>query len=69
MGLIQRSVVQTTNGDEQRFLFSPHLGRDPFGTAATDPSGHVRQLVGSMIYASTFAATNRLRSPSAFFTP
>lgn len=66
IGLIQRSVVQTTGGDEQRFLFSPHMGRDPFGTAANDPSGHVRQLVGSMIYASTFAATNKLRSPGAF---
>ena len=68
MGLIQRSVVQTSNGDEQRFLFSPHLGRDPFGIAADDPSGHVRQLVGSMIYASTFAARNRLRSPGAFLS-
>lgn len=66
MGLVQRSVVQTTTGDEQRFLFSPHLGRDPFGTAVNDPSGHVRQLVGSMIYASTFAARNRLHNPGAF---
>jgi hypothetical protein len=65
MGLIQRSVVQTSSGDEQRFLFSPHLGRDPFGTRAGDPSGHVRQLVGSMIYASTFASW-KLYSPSAF---
>ncbi len=65
MGLIQRSVVQTSGGDEQRFLFSPHLGRDPFGAAADDPSGHVRQLVGSMIYAATFASW-RLHSPGAF---
>lgn len=65
MGLIQRSVVQTSGGDEQRFLFSPHLSRDPFGTAAGDPSGHVRQLVGSMIYATTFANW-RLQSPGAF---
>ncbi|QBC16906.1 hypothetical protein [Mycobacterium avium] len=49
MGLIQRSVVQTSGGEEQSFLFAPHLGRDPFGAAANDPSGHVRQLVGSMI--------------------
>lgn len=65
MGLIQRSVVQTSGGDEQRFLFSPHLGRDPFGTTAGDPSGHVRQLVGSMIYATTFASW-KLDSPGAF---
>ncbi len=65
MGLIQRSVVQTSNGDEQRFLFSPHLGRDPFGTTSNDPSGHVRQLVGSMIYAATFANW-KLHSPGAF---
>ena len=65
MGLIQRSVVQTSGGEEQRFLFSPHLGRDPFGTAAGDPSGHVRRLVGSMIYAATFASW-RLDSPGAF---
>ena len=65
MGLVQRSVVQTSGGDEKRFLFSPHLGRDPFGTEASDPSGHVRQLVGSMIYAATFASW-RLHSPGAF---
>jgi hypothetical protein len=65
MGLLQRSVVQTSGGDEQRFLFSPHLGRDPFGTTSSDPPGHVRQLVGSMIYAATFASW-RLRSPAAF---
>ncbi|MET8044860.1 hypothetical protein ABZU25_28840 [Micromonospora sp. NPDC005215] len=65
IGLVERSVVQTNNGDEKRFLFSPHLGRDPFGIAAGDPSGHVRQLVGSMIYASTFASWP-LRSPGAF---
>jgi hypothetical protein len=65
MGLIQRSVVQTSTGDEQRFLFSPYLGRDPFGTANGDASGHVRQLVGSMIYAATFA-TWKLHSPGAF---
>lgn len=64
-GLIQRSVVQTVGGDERRFLFSPHLNRDPFGTPCSDPSGHVRQLVGSMVYASTFASW-KLKSPGAF---
>lgn len=63
-GLVERSVVQTSD-DEQRFLFSPHLNRDAFGVTPGDPSGHVRQLVGSMIYASTFASW-RLRSPGAF---
>ena len=66
MGLIHRSVVQTAGDEEQRFLFTPHLGRDPFGVTSSDPSGHVRQLVGSMIYASTFATRNKLRSPGAF---
>jgi hypothetical protein len=64
-GLVQRSVVQTSGGDEQRFLFSPHLGRDPFGASPTDPSGHVRQLVGSMIYAATFASW-KLLNPGGF---
>ena len=64
-GLVQRSVVQTSTGDEQRFLFTPHLSKDAFGLAANDPSGHVRQLVGSMVYAATFASW-RLRSPGAF---
>lgn len=66
MGLVQRVVVQTGGDDEQRFLFTPHLGRDAFGVSAHDPSGHVRQLVGSMIYASTFASRNKLRRPGAF---
>lgn len=66
MGLVQRVVVQTAGDDEQRFLFTPHLGRDPFGVSTNDPSGHVRQLVGSMIYASTFATRNKLRRPGAF---
>lgn len=64
-GLLQRSVVQTGDGQERRFLFSPHLGRDPFGGTPNDPSGHVRQLVGSMIYAATFA-TYRLHNPGGF---
>lgn len=64
-GLIQRSVVQTTEGLERRFLFTPHLGRDPFGNVPGDVSGHVRQLVGSMIYAATFARF-QLYSPARF---
>ena len=64
-GLVQRSVVQTSDDSEQRFLFSPNLGRDPFGNAPGDVSGHVRQLVGSMVYATTFAKY-KLYSPSAF---
>lgn len=64
-GLVQRSVIQTTEGGEQGFLFTPHLARDPFGGTAGDASGHVRQLVGSMIYATTFARY-RLHSPEAF---
>lgn len=64
-GLVQRSVIQTTEGGEQGFLFTPHLARDPFGGTAGDASGHVRQLVGSMIYATTFAKT-RLDAPVAF---
>lgn len=65
LGLVERSVVQTSAGGEEGFLFAPHLKRDPFGTASSDPSGHVRQMVGSMIYATTFASY-RLRSPGAF---
>ncbi|HEV8653823.1 MAG TPA: hypothetical protein VG276_31610 [Actinomycetes bacterium] len=64
-GLVQRSVVQTTEGEEKRFLFTPHLARDPFGVQPGDASGQVRQLVGSMVYAATFARV-RLRSPAAF---
>ena len=64
-GLVQRSVVQTNEGTEQSFLFTPHLSRDPFTGATRDASGHVRQLVGSMIYAATFPAY-KLRAPGAF---
>lgn len=64
-GLIERSVVSTSEGDEKRFLFSPHLHRDPFGGTPGDASGHVRQLVGSMIYAATFAKI-KLRDPAQF---
>lgn len=64
-GTRRASVVQTSDDSEEGFLFSPHLRRDAFGAASTDPSGHVRQLVGSMIYAST-SASYKLRSPGAF---
>jgi hypothetical protein len=64
-GLVQRSVVQTTDGQEQRFLFTPHLTRDPFGGPTQDSSGHARQLVGSMVYAATFARF-KLEQPAAF---
>lgn len=64
-GLVQRSLVQTGDGEAEGFLFSPHMQRDTFGKELTDPSGHVRQLVGSMIYASTFASW-KLRNPGAF---
>ncbi|WP_434740770.1 hypothetical protein [Micromonospora sp. SH-82] len=64
-GLVQRSVIQTSEGLEQGFLFTPHLGRDPFGGTVGDASGQVRQLVGSMIYAATFAKI-RLIYPDVF---
>ena len=64
-GLIQRTVVQTDDGDEQGFLFTPLLAKDPFGLAIADSSGQVRQLVGSMIYAATFSEI-KLYSPVAF---
>lgn len=64
-GLVQRSLVVTSEGKERAFLFTPHLTRDPFGVGQGDPSGHVRQLVGSMIYAATFARY-KLEDPAAF---
>jgi len=64
-GLVQRSVIQTSDGTERGFLFTPHLGRDPFGGTAGDASGQVRQLVGSMIYAATFAKY-KLNAPDVF---
>lgn len=64
-GLVQRTVVETSTGQNRSFLFTPHLARDPFGVTSGDPSGHVRQLVGSMIYATTFA-THKLYNPARF---
>ncbi len=66
-GLVNRSVVQTTENDEKRFLFPPHLGRSPFGADPVDVSGHVRQLVGSMVYAATFPRF-KLRNPVQFIS-
>lgn len=66
--LVQRSVVQTSDGAVERgFLFTPHLGRDPFGGSIADVSGHVRQLVGSMVYAATYAQF-KLHSPDVFLS-
>ncbi len=53
-GLLERSVVVTSENQERAFLFSPHLRRDAFGSGTRDASGHVRQLVGSMVYAATY---------------
>lgn len=64
-GLVQRSVVATEDGSEQRFLFTPHLVKDAFGAKLHDVSGNVRQLVGSMVYAATYPLY-KLRSPAAF---
>jgi hypothetical protein len=65
LGLVQRSIVVGDEGVERAFLFTPHLTRDPFGLSRGDPSGHVRQLVGSMIYATTYSRF-RLDNPAAF---
>lgn len=64
-GLVQRSVVNTDDGSGQRFLFTPHLVKDAFGTKLHDVSGNIRQLVGSMIYAATYPRY-KLSSPAAF---
>jgi hypothetical protein len=64
-GLIERSVIFTSEGDEQRFLFSPQLSHSPMSDTYGDPSGQVRQLVAAMIYAATFARY-RLRNPASF---
>lgn len=65
-GLVQRSLVTTSDGKEQAFLFTPHMSRSAFENAhGTDPSGHVRQLIGSMVYAKNFA-TWTLEDPAVF---
>ena len=61
-----RSVVQTTEGAECAFLFTPHMGRNAFeAPTGADPSGHVRQLIGSMVFAGSYASY-RLSSPTRF---
>jgi len=65
-GLIQRSLVATSEGKEEAFLFTPHMSRSAFeNPTGVDPSGHVRQLIGSMVYAKNFA-NYRLDYPAAF---
>jgi hypothetical protein len=65
-GLVLRSLVRTASGQEKSFLFTPHMGKSAFADAVSaDPSGHVRQLIGSMVFANRFAS-NQLWSPVAF---
>ncbi|MEU2772466.1 hypothetical protein ABZ646_05950 [Streptomyces sp. NPDC007162] len=65
-GLLLRSLVTTVSGEERSFLFSPHMGRSAFDEpTGADPSGHVRQLIGSMMFANRYAS-NRLFAPTAF---
>jgi len=65
-GLVQRSIVATSDGNEQAFLFTPHMGKSAFGSPhGFDPSGHVRLLIGSMVYAKSFAHI-RLNYPAVF---
>ncbi|QIK04713.1 hypothetical protein G7Z12_37700 [Streptomyces sp. ID38640] len=65
-GLLLRSLVTTASGEERSFLFSPHMGRSAFDApTGADPSGHVRQLIGSMMFANRYAS-NRLFAPTAF---
>jgi hypothetical protein len=65
-GLIHRTLVKTTDGKERSFLFTPHMARNAFAApSGVDPSGHVRQLVGSMVFANRYSH-HQLRWPSAF---
>jgi hypothetical protein len=67
-GLVQRSLVTTSGGQEQAFLFSPHMARSAFeNETGVDPTGHVRQLIGSMVYAKNFASF-KLRDPGVFLS-
>lgn len=67
-GLIQRSLVTTSDANEQAFLFTPHMARSAFESdTGADPSGHVRQLIGSMVYAKNFASF-KLRDPGVFLS-
>lgn len=64
-GLVERSAVVTSEGQERFFLFTPHMRRDAFRAGRRDASGHVRQLVGSMVYAATYPRY-RLDDPALF---
>jgi hypothetical protein len=67
-GLLLRSLVATTTGEERAFLFAPHMGRSTFeAPTGADPSGHVRQLIGSMVFANRYAS-NQLFAPTRFLT-
>jgi hypothetical protein len=67
-GLLLRSLVTTTTGEERSFLFSPHMGRSTFDApTGADPSGHVRQLIGSMVFANRYAS-NQLFAPTTFLS-
>lgn len=67
-GLLLRSLVATSAGEQQAFLFAPHMGRSAFEQeTGADPSGHVRQLIGSMVFARRFAS-NRLFAPRTFLS-
>lgn len=65
-GLIDRSKVVTSDDVERSFLFAPQLGASAFESGGSvDPSGHVKQLVGSMVFAKNFASF-KLRLPAVF---
>ena len=65
-GLVHRSLVVTSEEKERAFLFTPHMSRNAFESpSGVDPSGHVRQLIGSMMYANKFAKW-KLYSPGVF---
>jgi hypothetical protein len=65
-GLLHRSLVVTSEEKERAFLFTPHMSRNAFqAPSGVDPSGHVRQLIGSMMYANKFAKWT-LHTPGVF---
>lgn len=58
--------MATSEGKERAFLFTPHMSRSAFNSShGIDPSGHVRQLIGSMVYAKNFA-NFKLVQPAVF---
>jgi hypothetical protein len=62
-GLVERSQVLATS--DKTPLYATPASRPVRCRPPRDPSGHIRQLVRSMIYASTFASWT-LNSPGAF---